>query len=199
VDPERKAAAAAVIAILVIGSVSSAYYLNTSSVLASQEQTISALQSTVSSLVSHTVTSTTTATITATTTSVVSTTAKPFPQVPYDGIVLYATNADGCSGGYSPCFSSDFSQAYVFTCATAAATPQGCTVQINSTKSISFIRFAIWFPYMNQSAGAPSWANCAWNAPGGSPSQFYAVFPSYCIPIGVNAFIMTMQHQGAPP
>jgi hypothetical protein len=134
-----------------------------------------------------------------TTTSVVSSvTTVPFPQVPYNGIVLYAANADGCSGGYSPCFSSDFSQAYIFTCAAAAATTHGCTVRINATKSISFVNFTIWYPYVNQSAGAPSWANCAWNAPGGSPSQFYATFPSYCIPIGVNAFILTMQHATIP-
>jgi hypothetical protein len=186
-SPERKAATAAVIAILVIGSVFGAYYLNTSSALASQEQTISALQSTVSLLVSHTVMSTTTATVTATTTtSVVSTTTMRFTFVPWDGGTLFLQNGSGCPG----CWGGDFNGAFVFTCTKAAATPQGCTVQINNTKSIAFYAITVWYPYVNQT-GEASWANCAWNAPGGSPKQFLADFPVYCVPMGANAFIMT--------
>lgn len=188
----RKAAAASVLAILVIGSVFGGYYLTILSALASQEQTISALQSTVSSLVSHTVTSTTTIT------SMVSATTTRFPDVPWVGEILYLTNGNGCTGGGVGCFGPDFSQAFVFTCTKTAASPQGCTVQVNATSSIAFFVVTVWYPYVNQTAGAPSWANCAFNKPGGSPNQYYAMFPSYCIPIGANAFILTMQ-AGYPP
>jgi hypothetical protein len=63
-------------------------------------------------------------------------------------------------------------------------------VQINNTKSISFYVITVWYPYVNQT-GEASWANCAWNAPGGSPKQFLADFPVYCVPMGANAFILT--------
>jgi hypothetical protein len=184
-SPGRKAGAAAVLAILVIGSVFGAYYLNTSAALASQGQTISALQSTVSSLVSHPLTSTSTAT------SVVSATTTRFPDVPWDGGTQFLSTSNGCTGGGAGCFGRDFGQAFVFTCTKAAASPQGCTVQINATNSIAFFVVTVWYPYVNKTAGAPSWANCAFNHPGGTPDQFYAVLPSYCIPIGANAFILT--------
>ena len=169
-----------------IGSVFGAYYLNTSSTLASQEQVISGLQSTVSSLVSRPLTSTSTVT------SVISATTTRFPNVPWDGQILFMTG-NGCTGGGVGCFGPDFSGAFVFTCTKAAASAQGCTMQINATSSIAFFVITVWYPYVNQTAGAPSWANCAFNKPGGSPNQFYAVFPSYCVPIGANAFILTKQ------
>ena len=172
----RREAVGIVLAILVVASLGVGYLAGSSG---SHTETLT------STSISTTATSTTTATV-------------QFPQVPYSGIALYATSADRCSGGYSPCFSSDFRQAYVFTCAKAAATPQGCTVRINATNSISFVEFTIWYPYVNESAGAPSWANCAFNAPGGNPSQFYATFPSYCFPIGVNGFILTMSQSSVP-
>jgi len=68
-SPQGKAVAAAVIIILAIGGVSVVYFLNTSSELASQDETISSLQSTVSSLVSHPSTTTVVGTTTITTTA----------------------------------------------------------------------------------------------------------------------------------
>src|ERR1700730_13597597 len=122
----KKAVVAALIVILVISTASSVYYISTSFTLVSQEQTISALQSTVSSLVSHPLTTTSTITTT------VSPTITPgFPKVPWNGGVLSMTTADGCNG--SICFSSGFDNAFVFTCRKAAATQDGCTAQINST------------------------------------------------------------------
>jgi hypothetical protein len=173
----RSAVVISVVAVLVVASLGAGYLAGRGN---SRAETLTSIS-----------TSTTTATNTTTATV-------QFPQVPYSGIALYATNADRCSGGYSPCFSSDFRQAYVFTCAKEAATPQGCTVRINATNSISFVQFTIWYPYVNQSAGAPSWANCAFNAPGGSPSQFYAAFPSYCFLVGINGFILTTQQSAVP-
>lgn len=188
-DAWGKVAAAAVVAVLVVGSLFGAYYLATSSALASQGQTISALQSTVSSLVSHTVTSTTV-------TSMVSRTTARFPYVPWNGGTTFVANtSDGCFGA-GTCLTSDFTEAYVFTCTKAAASPQGCTVQINATKSMAFFQITVWYPFVNQtgqpsSAFAPKeFANCAFSNPREAvQNQFYA----YCIPIGADAFIIALQ------
>lgn len=133
-----------------------------------------------------------TTTITSTATSTTQTTTF-LPEVPWNNLILFLTNANPCTGP-APCFSSSFSQAFVFTCLQAAATPQGCTTRFNDTEyaDVSYA-ITVWYPYVNRTAGAPSWANCAFNTPGGNPNQFYASFPSYCIPIGANSFILTME------
>lgn len=179
----REVTAVALLSLLVLGASFAAYYLVTTTTLTTQQQSISALQSSVVSLLS------TNSQATATSTS--SGGANRFPPVPWDGPILYMSNADTCNG--AACFSSNFSQAYVFTCLKEAATPQGCTVRMNATKSISFIMVTVWYPYVNQTGGAPPWANCSFNSPGGSPSQFFAAFPSYCFQIGSNAFMYTRQ------
>jgi hypothetical protein len=101
-NPSGKVTAAFMVAILAIGGAFGAYYLNTSSMLTSQEQTIAGLQSAVSSLVSHPVTSTATSisTQTETTTSVRTTatlatsTITRFPNVPWD-YVMFMVPPDG--------------------------------------------------------------------------------------------------------
>jgi hypothetical protein len=180
--------------ILAIGSVSGAYYLSTSSALASQEQTISSLQSTVRSLVSHPATTT----ATSTTTSTVSYTDFRFPYVPWDSFanpVEYVSNSsDHCTGG-GVCLTGDLREAFLFACTKAAASPQGCTVQINATNSIAFFQVTIRYPYVNQTVNANApWANCALSNPRDHPGN---QIPAYCIPIGGSAFVATIQ--GGPP
>jgi len=186
----RKALALVGIVILVVG-VLSAYSIVTTNKSVGQGQTISSLESTLSSMNSHPLISVSTTTITTTVTS--SSTDTRLPSFPWNSSSAnYMAGANFCNGGYSgACFSGDFNNAYVFTCIDQAATPQGCTVQMNSTNSNGFTVVTIWYPYHNSTAGAPSWVNCAWNNPGGKgPNQFYAAFPSYCFTLGGNAFIL---------
>lgn len=192
--PSGKALATAVLVILVIGSAFGAYYLAISSALAGQGQTIAALQSTVSSLVSHTVTSTTT------TTSTVSVTTTRFPYIPWDTSrfpVYYVSNSSiHCSGG-GACLTSDLREAFLFTCVKEAASPQGCTVQVNATKNpLVYFQLTVRYPYANASqlAGAPQGSNCAINSPVDHPDNR---IPTYCLPIGSRGFVVTWE--GAPP
>jgi len=184
-SPGRKTAIAAGLTILLIGSVFGAYYLNTSAALASQGQTISALQSTVSSLVSHPATSTTTSSVTYT--------ESRFPYVPWDTskyFVAYVKNSsDGCSGG--PCLTMNLREAFLFTCVKEAASQQGCTVQINSTNPLVYSQITLRYPYIFQSNdSASSWANCAISSPVDHPDNR---IPTYCLPIGSRGFVVTWQ------
>jgi hypothetical protein len=192
--PSGKVLATAVLVILVIGSVFGVYYLNTLSTLADEGQTISALQSSIGSLVSHPVTTT------ATTTSTISFTDSRFPYVPWDSSrfpVFYVSNSsNGCIGG-GACLTSDLRDAFLFTCLKEAASPQGCTVQVNATNNpLVFFQLTVRYPYANASqiAGAPPGSNCAINSPTDHPDNR---IPTYCLPIGSRGFVVTWE--GATP
>ncbi len=183
----RKALALVAIVILVVGALS-VYSIVATTKSVGQGKTISSLESTLSSMDSHPFISVSTTTIT------LSSTDTRLPSFPWNSSAAqYMAGANFCNAGYEgACFSSAFSNAYVFTCLNQAATPQGCTVRMNATNSISFVVVTVWYPYYNSTAGAPAWADCAWNNPGGGgPSQFYAAFASYCFKLGGNAFILT--------
>jgi len=187
----RKALALVAIAILVVATLS-VYSVVATAKSVGQGQTISSLESTLSSMNSHPLISVSTTTIT------FSSTDTRLPSFPWNSSSAnYMAGANFCNGGYSgACFSTNFGNAYVFTCLDQAATAQGCTVRMNATNSASFVVVTVWYPYHNSTAGAPAWANCAWNNPGGKgPSQFYAALPSYCFTLGGNAFILA----GPPP
>lgn len=84
-----------------------------------------------------------------------------FANEPSEGSLIYLTNdcyATG-AGSYIPCFGS--AHPYVFNCAAAAATPQGCTQEVTSTLAPypSYI-INIRYPFIGSSA--QSWANCRW-------------------------------------
>jgi len=80
---------------------------------------------------------------------------------PSEGSLIYLTN--DCyrtgAGGYIPCFRS--SQPYVFNCAAAAATPQGCTREVTGTLA-PYPSYIINIRYPFISSSAPSWVNCRW-------------------------------------
>ena len=174
---------------LAIGGIIEAYSLNTS--LVSQRQSISELQSTMSSLISLAATTTTTSTVTYT--------DSQFPYVPWDSSrfpVFYVSNSsNGCSGG-GACLTSDLREAFLFTCTEEAASPQGCTVQVNSSNPMIYFQITVRYPYANASqiAGAPPGANCAINSPVDHPDNR---IPTYCLPIGSRGFVVTWE--GAPP
>ncbi len=168
------------------------------------------------SLGSHLITHTVTATSTQTTTVVsqrnytfVSTQTQTIPSlqnytttiteilirsssVPWNSSYYLSTNP-GCSGpSYGPCFSPNLSEAVVFKCASTAATPQGCTKQVNSSETAprSYV-MTIWYPYVNH-ADEPSWANCKYSVPAVGPQ----IFVAYCISVSGNSFIVSIE---APP
>jgi hypothetical protein len=93
-------------------------------------------------------------------------------------------------GGNAPCWGSG--DPYIFNCTSEAATPQGCTQQVNITLApYPSYTVNVKYPFANQSG--PSWANCLWTVQGIIPGQGYAI----CIPITSNSFIMG--EQGPPP
>jgi len=120
------------------------------------------------------------------------------PKTPFNH-TLYLTSSGACSvfgpnnTAYAiPCSSGDFNQAYVFNCASAAASSSGCTTQIvSSLVPSNRYNITVWYPYVNQS-NEPSWAICMYNAKGASGSQY-----AYCIPVGSTAFILSTE--GPPP
>ena len=95
-------------------------------------------------------------------------------------------------GGYAPCWGGD---AYVFNCASAAATQKGCIQQVVTTiltevsPPPSYV-INIRYPFANQTE--PSWANCLWTEQGITPGQGYA----NCMLVNSTSFIMGIQ---APP
>ncbi len=122
-------------------------------------------------------------------TTTFTTTAYTFPGYSY----LSASGICTGGGGYVPCWGGS---AYVFDCADAAATQQGCSKQVVTTLTTklspppSYV-VDVRFPFRNQSV--PSWANCLWTVAGTSPGQGYA----YCSLVNsTSEFIMGIQ---APP
>ena len=140
--------------------------------------------STTTRMLATTTTSATTLTSTITTTD--TTIQTSFSAISW--IFLSASSYATGPGGYAPSWGGN---AYLFNCASAAATPQGCTQQVTSTLAPypSYV-INIKYPFANQSV--PSWANCLWTVQGITPGQDYA----YCISVNSASFIMGEQ---APP
>ena len=136
-----------------------------------------------------TTTSTTTGTITAATTLTVTS-----AQLPANISLLYLTASGVCwgPGGNAPCWGND--DPYIFDCANAAATPQGCTQQVDTTltpSAVSNYTIDIMYPFANQTTQEidqrePSFVNCLWTLEGDYPGQGYA----HCISLTSTSFIM---------
>jgi len=121
---------------------------------------------------------------TSTTTSTTTQTSVSFGSWIYLSADGYATDA----GRYVPSWGGD---AYLFNCASSAATTQGCTGQVTSTLVPHPSYFVnVRYPYANQTE--PSWANCLWTVEGIPAGQGYG----YCTLINSTSFIVGDQ---APP
>lgn len=93
-------------------------------------------------------------------------------------------------GGYAPCWGGD---AYVFDCASSAATSQGCTQRVTSAKApYPSYTINIRYPFTNQTE--PSWANCLWTVHGITHGQGYA----YCISVNSTSFVVGEQPPAHP-
>jgi hypothetical protein len=101
----------------------------------------------------------------------------------------------GCSPG--PCISQRFSDALIFNCAEAAATPSGCAaiysegVRYSAAPPVNYT-VTVWYPSYNQ-PNEPASANCMYNAaPVGAlvkpetPTLF-----GYCLMINSTAFVVS--------
>jgi hypothetical protein len=184
-----KVVIACFVVILAMGGAFGAYYLNTTSLLARQEQTISGLQSKVESLVSQPITSMLTSTTTQVVTTISVTTATTVVtqsvtrvlNVPFD-YPAFMVPPDGHGAGIS--FASSVSDAIVFSCPSGAT--QGCTVQVDGRYNVT-----AFYPQVGQ-ANEPAWANCSFSAhslPFGEPLPGGQGF-GYCVVVGSNSFII---------
>jgi hypothetical protein len=111
--------------------------------------------------------------------------------LPVYGFFLAASGGCSASGYPVPCFASDFSQAFIFNCAGAAATAAGCEVEASSGAGSpqSNYTITIWYPKLNQT-GEPTWANCEYSVKGDGSSPF-----GYCFKTNSTAFVFS----GAQP
>jgi hypothetical protein len=110
----------------------------------------------------------------------------------------YAGATPPLPGGDGPCWGGD---AYVFNCASEAATQQGCTEDvvysgpgaegIGGVKPVPNYVISIRYPFTNQTE--PSWGNCVWTVQGIVPGQGYAL----CSAVNATAFIVGVP--AAPP
>jgi hypothetical protein len=103
---------------------------------------------------------------------------------------LYLTASAICTGpgGYLPCWGGE---AYIFNCADAAATPQGCSQQVTGTLAPRPSYFIdVRYPYYNQTE--PLGANCLWTVGTIAPEQGYA----HCTSTNSTSFFVSIQ---APP
>ena len=90
----------------------------------------------------------------------------------------------GLHGYYIPCFGGN---PYVFSCAQAAATTQGCTQVVVSSQGYNYT-IDVRYPLINSTT--PSGLNCFWSVPGVQPPwQQWA----YCQTIYPGSFVV-----GAP-
>jgi hypothetical protein len=108
----------------------------------------------------------------------------------------FLSSTGGCSPG--PCISQRFSDALVFNCADAAATPSGCAQQYSegvrySAAPIINYTVTVWYPSYNQ-PNEPASANCMYNVtPVGAlvkpetPTLF-----GYCLMVSSTAFVVTL-------
>jgi hypothetical protein len=172
--PANRITALTIIIALVAGS----YYLDTSDVLTNHEPTMRG--------------------------STVITTGEP-TSVYFRYGLSYLSSAPGGSisvsqsgPGYpAPVFGSE-SDAVVFDCASAAATPQGCmkTVTFKGTSNQTYT-VKVWLPYLNASAGIP-WENCRYAVTSvpirGSQAPVYA----YCISLNSTSFLVALPRPPPP-
>ena len=91
------------------------------------------------------------------------------------------------NGSPVPCFTSEFSQAFIFNCAAQAATASGCTTQVLSSGPWNATSYTITvrYPYIGQ-PGEPTGINCMFSVPGYTSSPY-----AYCFMTNATAFALS--------
>jgi hypothetical protein len=104
----------------------------------------------------------------------------------------FLSNPGGCTAsGYPvPCITDLFSEAFLFNCASAAATTAGCKAVLKSTTGVPPANYTITVRYPRPNLpGEPAWANCVYNERG-EPSIF-----GYCFMVNSTTFAFS---EGGP-
>ncbi len=88
-----------------------------------------------------------------------------------------------------PCFTSEFSQAFIFNCASDASTSSGCTTLVGSGLGDSTLEnnytITVWYPYLSQ-PDEPSQDNCMFSVKGYTASPY-----AYCFMVNSSAFALS--------
>lgn len=121
----------------------------------------------------------------------------PFPNAEY--LAPAWSGSGGCSVSVNgvfagaPCFDHNIDDAFVFNCATAAATPSGCTASVVSPSNTAYnYELTIWYPSYNSSLTD---VNCKFLPGLGYSSPLYG----WCISTGSSSFIISQSAMlGAP-
>lgn len=102
----------------------------------------------------------------------------------------FLSSAPGCSPG--PCGGQRFSDAMVFGCASAAATPAGCQEQYDSGSPRGNYTVTVWYPSYNRT-NEPAWANCEFQVwpTGDLLSPDIPPSPGYCLMVGSTSFVVS--------
>lgn len=102
----------------------------------------------------------------------------------------FLSSAPGCSPG--PCDGQRFSDAMVFGCASAAATPAGCQEQYDSGNPGGNYTVTVWYPSYNQT-NEPAWANCEFQVwpTGDLLSPDVPPTPGYCLMVASTSFVVS--------
>lgn len=100
----------------------------------------------------------------------------------------FLANGGGCAenNNPAPCTTSEFSQAFIFNCASQAATPSGCTTQVPSSGPWgSSYTITVRYPYTGQ-PGEPATDNCMFSVPGVTGSPY-----AYCFMVNATSFALS--------
>jgi len=108
----------------------------------------------------------------------------------------FLSSAPGCSPG--PCIAYRFSDALVFNCAAAAATPYGCPtiysegVRYSAAPPVNYT-VTVWYPSYNQ-PNEPASANCMYNVVpvGALVKPITPTLFGYCLLINSTAFVVSL-------
>jgi hypothetical protein len=105
----------------------------------------------------------------------------PSNNLPKVGEFLSSTGECAENGFPVPCITYEFSQAFIFNCASEATTTSGCTTQVTSYTII------VWYPYVNQT-NEPASANCMFSVKGYTSSPY-----GHCFSVNSTAFALSPQ------
>jgi len=113
--------------------------------------------------------------------------------LPKVGSFLASSGACAENGNPVPCIASQFSQAFIFNCASEAATASGCVRQVSSgvgnpASPLTNYTITVRYPYLNQ-PGEPAWANCMFSVSGDTTSPW-----GYCFMVNSTSFALSFHH-----
>jgi len=111
--------------------------------------------------------------------------------LPKVGSFLASSGACDENGNPVPCTTSEFSEAFIFNCATEAATSSGCTRQVSSGvgdagSPLTSYTITVRYPYVNQT-GEPAGANCMFSVRGDTVPPY-----GNCFMVNATAFAMSV-------